>query len=87
MKENPIHQDRGSATGRAILERRVVHIPDALSDVDYRWGVNIRSGKEMHRTILAAPMLKGDAIIGVRLLSAGDWLLRGDRPQRTAREQ
>ena len=42
-----------------------MHIPDALSDVDYRWGVNIRSEKEMHRTILAAPMLKGDAIIGV----------------------
>jgi hypothetical protein len=48
-----------------VLERRVVHIPDTLADADYRWGVNIRSEKEMHRTILAAPMLKGDAIIGV----------------------
>ena len=65
MKQSPIYQDRGSATGRAVLERRVVHIPDTLADADYRWGVNIRSEKEMHRTILAAPMLKGDAIIGV----------------------
>ena len=65
MKQSPIYQDRGSATGRAVLERRVVHIPDTLADADYRWGVNIRSEKEMRRTILAAPMLKGDAIIGV----------------------
>ena len=65
LKQNPIYQDRGSATGRAVLERRVVHVPDTLADVDYRWGVNIRGEKEMHRTILAAPMLKGDAIIGV----------------------
>ena len=65
MKQSPIHQDRSSATGRAVLERRVVHIPDTLADADYRWGVNIRSEKEMHRTILAVPMLKGDVIIGV----------------------
>ena len=63
-KQSPIHQDRSSATGRAVLERRVVHIPDTLADADYRWGVNIRSEKEMHRTILAVPMLKGDVIIG-----------------------
>jgi hypothetical protein len=29
-KQNPIRQDRGSATGRAVLERGVVHIPDIL---------------------------------------------------------
>ena len=65
MKQNPIHKDRSSATGRAVLDRRVAHIPDTLADADYRWGVSIRSEKEMHRTILAVPMLKGDTIIGV----------------------
>jgi GAF domain-containing protein len=64
-KPNPIHQDRSSATGRAVLERRVVHIHDILADPEYRWGADFRSEKEMHRTILAAPMLKGDTIIGV----------------------
>ena len=64
-KQNPIHQDRGSATGRAVLERRVVHIHDILADPEYRWGADHRSEKEMHRTILAAPMLKGHTIIGV----------------------
>jgi hypothetical protein len=38
MKQNPIQQDRSSATGRAVLERRVVHIPDILADEDYRLG-------------------------------------------------
>jgi hypothetical protein len=42
IKQSPIHQDRSSATGRAVLERRVVHIPDTLADADYHWGVNIR---------------------------------------------
>ena len=64
-KQNLIHQDRSSATGRAVLERRVVHIHDILADPEYRWGPDFRSEKEMHRTILAAPMLKGDTIIGV----------------------
>src|SRR5262249_57803242 len=29
--------DRGSVTGRAALEARVVHIPDVLADPDYTW--------------------------------------------------
>ena len=65
IKQWPIHLDRSSATGRAVLERRVAHIADTLADADYRWGVNIRNEKEIHRTILAVPMLKGDVIIGV----------------------
>jgi two-component system, NtrC family, sensor kinase len=36
-KQNPIQQDRSSATGRAVLERRVVHIHDILADPEYRW--------------------------------------------------
>ena len=31
---NPILPNRGTATGRAIVERRVVHIPDVLTDPD-----------------------------------------------------
>ncbi|HET8545247.1 MAG TPA: GAF domain-containing protein, partial [Pseudolabrys sp.] len=64
-KENPIARDRRSATGRAILERRVIHIHDILADSDYEWAEGHRKDDEMHRTILAVPMLRGDAIIGV----------------------
>ena len=61
----PIHKDRTSATGRAVLDRRVVHIHDILADPEYRWAEDLRSKEEMHRTILAVPMLRQDAIIGV----------------------
>jgi signal transduction histidine kinase len=68
VKRNPIHQDRSSATGRAVLERRVVHIHDTLADPEYRWGKDHRGEEGMHRTILAVPMLKADTIIGVILI-------------------
>ena len=61
----PIGQDRGSATGRAVVERRVVHIPDIMADADYTWAKDHHGEEEMHRTILAVPMLRDDRIIGV----------------------
>ena len=61
----PIHKDRTSATGRAVLDHRVVHIHDILADPEYRWAEDLRSKEEMHRTVLAVPMLRQDAIIGV----------------------
>ena len=64
VQRNPIRKDRGSATGRAVLERRVVHIHDILADPDYR-AEDYRGAEEMHRTILAVPMVREDAIIGV----------------------
>jgi GAF domain-containing protein len=61
----PIHRDRGSATGRAASERRVVHIHDILTDPDYRWAEDHRGQEEMHRTIVAVPMLRQEDVIGV----------------------
>jgi GAF domain-containing protein/CheY-like chemotaxis protein len=62
VERNPIALDHGSATGRAVLERRVVHIPDVLADPEYRW-----AGQEgaRVRTILAVPMLRESTVIGV----------------------
>ena len=53
VKRYPITPDWGSASGRAILERRVVHIPDILADPEYRWAKEHHGEEEMHRTILA----------------------------------
>src|SRR5262249_43141778 len=65
IEQYPIHKDRTSATGRAVLDRRVVHIHDILADREYRWAEDLRSKEEMHRTILAVPMVRQDTIIGV----------------------
>ena len=64
-KRYPITQDRGSASGRAILEHRVVHIPDILADPEYQWAKEHHGEEEMHRTILSAPMLREDKVVGV----------------------
>src|SRR5262249_2456960 len=65
VDRNPIRQDRSSATGRAALERRVVHIHDILKDPEYRLADDHRADEGMHRTILAVPMMREDTIIGV----------------------
>jgi two-component system, NtrC family, sensor kinase len=68
VKQNPIRQDRRSATGRAVVERGVVHIVDILEDSEYRWTEDLKGEhkeEEMHRTLLAVPMLKENTIVGV----------------------
>src|SRR5262249_34927752 len=65
VKQNPVRRDRGSATGRAVLDRRVVHIPDILADPEYRWAEAERGQAEMHRTVLSVPMLREGAVLGV----------------------
>jgi GAF domain-containing protein len=65
VKRNPIRRDRRSATGRAVLERRVVHIPDIQADPEYEWAEDQRGQAQMHRTILAVPMLRDGSVIGV----------------------
>jgi signal transduction histidine kinase/putative methionine-R-sulfoxide reductase with GAF domain len=61
-KQDPIPQGRQSATGRAVLERRVVHIHDVLNDPEYAWVGPQVAGV---RTILAVPMLREDIVVGV----------------------
>jgi signal transduction histidine kinase len=62
-KRYPHLAGRGSATGRAVLERRSVHIHDVRADSEYTWAEGER-GDEV-RTILAVPMLREGTVIGV----------------------
>ena len=60
--EQPLRPGRGSATGRAALERKAIHIADVLSDPEYQ-----ASGYQQafgYRTILCVPLLREGTTIG-----------------------
>src|SRR5262245_49513840 len=67
VKDIPIKAERGSASGRALLEGRVVHIPDVQADPEYTFVQAQRLGD--FRTILAVPMLREGVPIGVLILT------------------
>jgi signal transduction histidine kinase len=56
----------GTATGRALVEGRVIHIADVLADPDYTWAEAQRLGG--YRTVLALPMMREDVPMGVLTL-------------------
>ena len=62
MRQNPIQLGRYSASGRAALERRTIHIPDVLADPEYTYG---SKDVDKLRTVVAVPILKGDDLLGV----------------------
>jgi signal transduction histidine kinase len=64
MADHPIRPGPDSATGRAALERRTIHIHDVQADPEYSFGAK---DVEAFRTVLTVPMLKGDELLGVIL--------------------
>jgi signal transduction histidine kinase len=66
VKAMPVERGRGTATGRALLEGRVIHIADVLADPDYTWAEAQRLGG--YRTVLAVPMMREDVPMGVLTL-------------------
>jgi signal transduction histidine kinase len=67
LERYPIVPGRGTATGRAALESRTVHIPDVLADPEYTW----MEAQKMagFRTALAVPLLRQGNPIGVFALA------------------
>ena len=63
----PVEVGRGTVTGRALLEGKVVHIPDVLGDPDYTWADAQKLGG--YRTILGVPMLREGVAMGVLALT------------------
>src|SRR6516162_7213730 len=59
----PVKPDRGSASGRALLEGRVIHIADATADPEYTLTDVQKLGG--YRTVLSVPMLREGVPIGV----------------------
>jgi GAF domain-containing protein/anti-sigma regulatory factor (Ser/Thr protein kinase) len=63
VREMPVTPERGSATGRALLEGRTIHIPDVETDREYTFEDAKRLGGV--RAILSVPMLREGEPIGV----------------------
>ena len=70
VRNIPIQPDRGSAFGRALLERRAVHIPDVKADPEYTLVEGQKLGD--YRTTLAVPMLREGEVIGVFSLTRSE---------------
>jgi signal transduction histidine kinase len=70
VKDLPVDPNRGSASGRALLEGQTVHIPDVLADPEYTFEEGKRWGD--FRTILGVPMLREGAPIGVLALTRAE---------------
>jgi signal transduction histidine kinase len=70
VRNIPIAAERGSAFGRALLERRAIHIPDVKNDPEYTSVEMQRLGD--YRTVLAVPMLREGVATGVLSLTRSD---------------
>jgi two-component system, NtrC family, sensor kinase len=70
VKDIPIKPERGTSHGRALLEGRIVHIPDVLNDPEYTGAKAQELGN--FRTTLAVPMLRDGVPIGALGLSRSD---------------
>jgi len=56
---------RGAAAGRAVLERRTIHLVDAQAETDEYPEASANARHFGHRTTLVAPLLRGSEAIGV----------------------
>jgi signal transduction histidine kinase/CheY-like chemotaxis protein len=70
VRSIPVKAERGTATGRALLEGQIVHVADVLAYTDYTFSEAQRLGG--FRTILGVPMLREGVPIGVLALTRSE---------------
>jgi signal transduction histidine kinase len=69
MQSHPILPGRGTASGRAVAERKTIHIPDVLADPEYDYRYRTKGQKVGgFRTLLGVPLLREGAAIGALVL-------------------
>src|SRR5262245_6027288 len=70
IRDLPVEIERGSVTGRALVESRIIHIPDIRADSEYTFsqGLNLAN----IRTGLGVPMLRESVPIGVLALGRSE---------------
>src|SRR5262245_40907713 len=70
VRDVPVVPERGSITARALLEGKVIHVADVLTDPDYTFAEAQKLGD--FRTILGVPMLREGMPIGVLALTRSE---------------
>jgi len=67
LERHPIVPGRGTATGRAALEGKTVHIPDVLADREY----TLTEAQKLagYRTLLAVPLMREGGPVGVLVMA------------------
>jgi GAF domain-containing protein len=69
-KSRPLSPDRGTAVGRAIVEGKIVHIPDVFEDTEYtNWESQEIAG---FRSVLGVPLLREGVSMGVLALTRSE---------------
>ena len=69
-KNRPLLPDRGSAVGRAIVDGKIVHIPDVFEDKEYTlWAAQEIAG---YRSVLGVPLLRDGVSMGVLALTRSE---------------
>jgi len=67
IESNPVRIDRGTVSGRAAIEGRVIHVADVLIDPEFARHDAQRTGG--FRAALGVPLLREGKVIGVIFLS------------------
>ena len=70
LRHLPVELERSSATGRALVEGRIIHIPDVRTDPEYTFSEALKSGG--FRTALGVPMLREGVPIGALALTRSE---------------
>jgi two-component system, NtrC family, sensor kinase len=72
IHQTPVKRDRSSVAGRALVDGRIVHIPDVRADPEYTFSPALELGD--FRTAIGVPMLREGVAIGVLALTRKDVL-------------
>jgi signal transduction histidine kinase len=63
IKDLPVEPGLNTGLGRALLEGKIIHIPDVAADPNYTWKEALQLGG--FRTMLGVPMLREGVPVGV----------------------
>jgi GAF domain-containing protein len=70
LRETPVQMDRSSVVGRALVDGRIVHIPDVRVDPEYTFSPGLELGD--YRTAISVPMFREGVPIGVLSLTRSE---------------